>query len=228
MKVALVDGHKAFRESLKIALLHEASIQVIAEAGTAREIYGALEAEPPDLFVSEMMLTDTDGISVARELQRRGVVVPMMILTMHSNVLFVRDALEAGVQAYALKDEPLSEIIGAMRTAAQGRRYVSPLLGEVAVPAKPGAARVANGTRAGLGRLSHREREVFCRIIQGFSSRDIADALCISLKTVETHRTHINRKLGVHSPAELIRLAAIQGLLKTDAVARAGAAYGTP
>jgi DNA-binding CsgD family transcriptional regulator len=76
-----------------------------------------------------------------------------------------------------------------------------------------------NGGAAGLNRLSHREREVFCRIIQGHSSQAIADALCISVKTVETHRTHINRTLGVRSPVELIRLAALQGLLTGDAPA---------
>jgi two-component system response regulator NreC len=161
------------------------------------------------------MLRDTDSISAARELQRRRVSVRIMLLTMYSNPLFVSDAVDAGIVGYGLKEQPLAEIIAGMKTAAGGETYVSPLLAkEMPLADRRPPQKSANGNgAAGLGRLSHREREVFCRIIQGYSSQAIADALCISVKTVETHRTHINRKLGVRSPVELIRLAALQGLL---------------
>lgn len=212
MRVLLVDDHQAFRESFRIALWHEASISVVGEASTGRQVYPLVESEKPDLVVVDLMLKDTDGVSVARELARRGVVARTMILTMHTNALFVRDAFEAGVHGYALKEQPLSEIIEAMRVSAAGDRYISPRLGPIPIP----RARGSVGERsqyAGLDQLSRREREIFGRIIQGLSSREIAQSLCISLKTVETHRSHINRKLGVHSPAELIRLAALKGLL---------------
>lgn len=184
---------------------------MVGEAGSAREVYPLVEAEKPDLVVADLMLKDTDGVSVARELTRRGQPARIMILTMHTNAMFVRDAFDAGVLAYALKEQPLSEIIEAMRLAANGERYLAPKLGTPPLP------RVRNGAverlEPGIDQLSRREREIFGRIIQGLSSRDIAQSLCISLKTVETHRSHINRKLGVHSPAELIRLAALKGLL---------------
>lgn len=216
MRVVLVDDHQAFRESFKIALWHQASISVVGEAAGARQVYPLVEAEKPDLVVADLMLKDTDGVSVARELNRRGVSARIMILTMHGNAMFVRDAFEAGVVAYAIKEQPLAEIIEAMRMAAAGERYLSPHLGPIPLPRARGAAAAAlaeSGDLAGLEQLSRREREIFGRIIQGLSSRDIAQSLCISLKTVETHRSHINRKLGVHSPAELIRLAALKGLL---------------
>ena len=213
MKVILVDEHRSFRDGFRTALWHEASIAVSGEADTARQLYSLVETEKPDLVVTELMLRDTDSISAARELQRRRVVVRMMLLTMYSNPLFVSDALDAGILGYALKEQPMAEIIAGMRTAASGEAYVSPLLAkDLPLAERRPPQRAANGA-AGLGRLSHREREVFCRIIQGYSSQAIADALCISVKTVETHRTHINRKLGVRSPVELIRLAALQGLL---------------
>ena len=113
---------------------------------------------------------------------------------------------------YALKEQPLAEIVDAMRKAAAGERYLSPRLGPVPT-VRTRAPQEGRDPAAGLDQLSRREREIFCLIIQGTSSRDIAQSLCISLKTVETHRSHINRKLGVHSPAELIRLAALKGLL---------------
>jgi two-component system response regulator NreC len=212
MRVVLLDDHQAFRESLRIALWHEASIKVVGESESARKVVSIVETERPDLLVADLMLEDTDGISMVRDLSRRGITTPVMILTAHSNALFVRDAFDAGVQGYALKEQPLAEIVDAMRKAVAGERYLSPRLGS------PPAVRVRapqNGAdpAAGLDQLSRREREIFCLIIQGTSSRDIAQSLCISLKTVETHRSHINRKLGVHSPAELIRLAALKGLL---------------
>jgi two-component system, NarL family, response regulator NreC len=212
MRVVLLDDHQTFRESLKIALWHEASIKVVGESASARQVVSIVEAERPDLLVADLMLEDTDGISMVRDLRRRGVTTPVMILTAHSNALFVRDAFESGVQGYALKEQPLAEIVDAMRKAVAGERYLSPRLGTVPTP-RTRAPQDGRDPAAGLDQLSRREREIFCLIIQGTSSRDIAESLCISLKTVETHRSHINRKLGVHSPAELIRLAALKGLL---------------
>jgi DNA-binding NarL/FixJ family response regulator len=215
MRIVLVDDHQAFRESFRIALWHEASISVVGEASAARQVYPLVESEKPDLVVADLMLKDTDGVSVARELTRRGVAARIMILTMHTNALFVRDAFDAGVQGYALKEQPLTEIVEAMRLSAGGERYLSPRLGPPPIPRARGT--INERAQAGIDQLSRREREIFGRIIQGLSSRDIAQSLCISLKTVETHRSHINRKLGVHSPAELIRLAALKGLLAGQA-----------
>jgi two-component system, NarL family, response regulator NreC len=216
MRAVLLDDHQSFRESLRIALWHEASIKVVGESESARRVFAILEAEHPDLLVADLMLEDTDAISMARDLGRRGVTTPVMILTAHSNSLFVRDAFEAGIQGYALKEQPLAEIVEAMRKTAGGERYLSPRLGSAPAP----RVRTSHSPdpAVGIDQLSRREREIFCLIIQGLSSRDIAQSLCISLKTVETHRSHINRKLGVHSPAELIRLAALKGLLLTAPV----------
>ena len=221
MRVILVDEQRVFRDTFRLALWHEASIEVVGDTDSARQLYSLIETEKPDLVVSELMLKDTDSISASRELRRRRVPVRIMLLTTYSNPLFLSDALDAGVVAYALKEQPLAEIVTAMQTAARGETYVSPsLAGELPTADRRNNRKSGNGA-TGLGRLSHREREVFCRIIQGHSSQAIADSLCISVKTVETHRTHINRKLGVRSPVELIRLAALQGLLarETPAVA---------
>jgi two-component system response regulator NreC len=219
MNIILLDDHRAFRDTFRIAVWQEAAISVAGEASTAREGIPMVEANRPDLLVADLMLSDTDGISLVRELRRRGDSTKVMLLTAHGNGLFVRDAFDAGVTAYALKEQSLSEIVEAMKKAAAGERYVAPQLGAV-----PSAGRSGGGDHSGLDQLSRREREIFGRIIQGLSSRDIAQTLCISLKTVETHRSHINRKLGVHSPAELIRLAALKGLLATSPAVSVAAA----
>ena len=211
MRVVLVDDHRVFLDSFRIALAQQSSIEVVGQAATAPEGRQLAERLEPDLLVLDLMLGDTDAVAFTRDLRRREIAAKIMILSVHDNSLFVRDALDAGAQGYALKDQPLAEVVEAMRVVEAGGRYLAPALGPLPAP--------RNGSGAGkLGRrppdrLSHREREIFGLIVQGHSSRDIAGSLAISLKTVETHRAHINKKLGVRSPAELIRVAALQGLL---------------
>jgi two-component system response regulator NreC len=212
VKLVIVDDHKSFRESLAIAVSQAGAFEIVGQAGTAREACVLLETQHPDLVVLDLMLEASDGIALTHELKRRRARVPILVLTMHASGLFVREALDAGVQGYALKEQPLSEIIEAMRICARGERYVSPLVGAVP-PARNGVAAEPAERTDLVARLSRREREVFSHVIRGSSSQAIANSLCISLKTVETHRAHINRKLGIHSSAELIRLAALKGLL---------------
>lgn len=183
-------------------------MEVVGDAGEARQAYNLIAARKPDVVLMDLMLKDTDGISAMREMSRQRLGVRVIILTMQGSEFFVRDALAAGADGYVLKEQGLAEIIEALRTVARGDRYLSPQLRGFATggPRKGSAA-------AGLDQLSAREREIFARILQGWSNQQIASTLCISIKTVETHRTHINRKLGVHSPAELIRLAALQGIV---------------
>jgi DNA-binding NarL/FixJ family response regulator len=169
-----------------------------------------IEATKPDLAVVDISLQESDGISLVRELRRRRIDTPILILTMHGNGLFVRDALDAGAGGYALKDQPLAEVIDAMNACQRGERYLSPMVDPVPPSDRPRSER---GEPSLFARLSRREKEVAAQVIRGNSSQEIARSLCISLKTVETHRAHINRKLGVHSTAEIIRLAAQLGLL---------------
>jgi DNA-binding NarL/FixJ family response regulator len=211
VRLALLDDHRLFVESLRLALLQDPTFQIVGHAEDAKGAYGILAEEKPDLLVCDLMLRDTDGVSVARELRRRGLSTPMFILSMHAHGAFVAEALEAGVRGYALKDQPLVEIKDALRRVASGERYLAPVLGDAPAPReKRSTEQQAPGL---LARLSGREREIFCRIIDGLGSRDIAAVLSISVKTVETHRAHINRKLDVHSPGELMRVAALAGLL---------------
>jgi len=185
------------------------SVSVVGEAGTAREACTLIETAQPDLAIVDLSLKDSDGIALAHELKRRRLSVRILILTMHNNGLFVREALEAGAHGYAVKEQPLAEIIEAMNTCVRGERYLSPLV----QPVPESTQEPVEGDASFLERLSRREREIATHVIRGNSSQAIATFLCISLKTVETHRAHINRKLGVHSTAELIRLAAMKGLL---------------
>lgn len=213
VRVVLVDDHLVFRESLRIALATQAGFDVVGEAKTARDACPLVENTQPDLLVTDLLLEDTDGIALLRELRRRGSAVPTLVLTRLAHEDFVRDALAVGVRGYALKEEGLDQLIQAMREVADGASYMSPLLRDGGAERHPDQADGASAHPGLLELLTKREREVFGRVLEGFSNRDISKSLCISLKTVETHRFRINRKLNVHSTAELIRRAAGAGLV---------------
>jgi DNA-binding NarL/FixJ family response regulator len=204
--VVLVEDHLAYRESFRLALHSLSSFVVIGEASTARDAYVLIEEKEPDLAVVDFLLPDTNGISLARELRRRRLRTKIIILGRMSHPLFVRDALRSGVGGFALKQEPLATIIHALERVVAGEHYLSPHL-QVELE-KALASKVP-----GLARLSAREREILFLLVEGLSSKEIAKSLFLSSKTVDAHRLHINRKLGVRSPAALARLVADQGLI---------------
>jgi DNA-binding NarL/FixJ family response regulator len=216
IRIAILDEQRLFTDSFRRALEQDApSIEVVGAVSTAREAFELVRSQRVDLLVCDLLLRGTDATAVARELARCESPTGLLVLTTETNRAFVLEAIEAGVRGYALKNQPLSEVIEGIMRAASGSRYFAPSL-DVNVAAVPRNATSTTDDPALLGRLSRREREVFLQIIRtGSSTREIARALSISVKTVETHRSHINRKVGVHSPAELIRVAATAGLLGT-------------
>jgi two-component system, NarL family, response regulator FusR len=204
MKVVLVEDHVSYRQSLSLALSELGPFTVVGECSTAREAYEVIARATPDLAVVDFMLPDTDGVSLARELRRRKIRARVMILGRLGHPLFVRDALRAGIAGFALKRQPLEELIDAMKKVASGQNYLCQHVRDALVKSDGDAA---------LESLSAREREIFVMLLEGLSTKEIARSLFLSAKTVDAHRLHINRKLGVRSPAELARLVADEGFL---------------
>jgi DNA-binding NarL/FixJ family response regulator len=211
VRVALVDDHPVFREGLRALAQLEPDLDVVGEANDAREAYRMAEEHRPDVMTIDVGLPGADGIAATRELVRRLPELRVLVLSMHAGEDWVAAALSAGATGYALKTQPPEEVFGAIRDVARGRRYLAPTISAERVDDQ--LARHAEG-RDPLAPLSRREREIFDLLVRGFSSQEVADELCISVKTVETHRVHIHRKLGVHSVAELIHYAAVRGLLR--------------
>lgn len=213
VKIALIDDHHVFRAGLRAILADVEGIEVIAEASDARHGYAAIDGTKPDMVILDLTLPDGDGIAVTREILRRAPETRLLVLTMQTAELSLSRALAAGAIGFAVKSDDPEEIVRAVQTVAAGKRYVSPAFG-------PRGAEVVARTEAGeandpLAALSRREREVCDLVLRGLSNQGIAEALCISVKTVETHRARINQKLGVHSTGQLIRLAALQGLISS-------------
>jgi two-component system response regulator NreC len=208
-QIALVDDHPLFRQGLRSLIERQEDLIVVGEADDARQAYELAEAKRPDVIVVDMNLPGVDGITATRELCQRVPEGKVLILSMYEDQNMVSRALAAGASGYAIKSQSPDLVLEAIRSVARGERYLAPSVASAASIA-PG-----NGDDSGgpLATLSRREREVFHLLVRGFSNQRAAKELCISIKTVETHRTHIHRKLGIHSVAELIRFAAKNNLL---------------
>jgi two-component system response regulator NreC len=208
LSIALVDDHQVFREAFRALLDATAEFSVVAETGEGKEVCSLFEATKPDVVVMDVGLPGTDGVSVARELTSRYPGAKIMILTAHAVPDYVTRAFAAGASGYALKSQPAAAVLGALAAVAAGDRYLAPELPP---------SLLTNGRRKGapgqLEALSTREREIFDLVVRGFSNASISEELTISVKTVETHRANINRKLAVHSSTQLLRFAALRGLV---------------
>jgi len=212
VKVLLVDDHHLFREGLRTVLASTEDISVVGEASTGREAFQMLEELQPDIVTVDVTLPDGDGILATREILRRRPNTRVLMLTMHGNHYYLNQAIAAGARGYALKEQLPTEIVDALRSVARGEVYVAPQL--------PQDVTVTSGARRGnantpLDALSPRERDIFDLIVRGYTNTSMAETLHLSVKTIETHRAHINKKLRVHSTGELIRLAALHGLVAT-------------
>jgi len=215
VSTVLVDDHDLFRAGLRALLAGTPDLEVVGEARNAKDAYAVIEATNPQVVVLDVSLGKTDGIAITEELFRRRAGCRILMLTMHAAPDCAVRALQAGALGYSLKDEPADAALTAIRAVAAGEQYLSPRLPIAEIEAQIQLRRSAPPSAGAppLDALSRREREIFAMVVRGLANRLIAAELCISVKTVETHRAHINKKLGVHSGTELVRLAALYGLI---------------
>jgi two-component system response regulator NreC len=212
-KVAVVDDHRLFREGLCELLEARGDLRVVAQAASAADAWGAVDASDPDVVVMDVVLRDSSGIDLVRELLKRSPRRRVLMLSMLLDEQHVAEALEAGALGYAGKSQSIDEVLEAIRTVAQGRVYVPPTLSRFVVQDYLRLRRGDSPSPSPLARLTRREREVFDLIVAGGTTARIAQSLLISQRTVETHRSRVLHKLKARHATDLVRLAARLGLL---------------
>ena len=210
IRVLLADDHKIVRDGLRALIERHDGMQVVAEAETGREALILARKHNPNVVIMDISMPDLNGIDATRQILEEVKGVKVIALSMHSNRQFVDGMLRAGVSGYLLKDCAADELIQCIHIVLSGRICLSPgitglLVNEYLQPTRCDSLPASP-------QLSDREREVLQLIAEGRSTRQIADALHISVKTVETHRKNIMEKADLHTVAELTKYAIRQGL----------------
>jgi len=208
IRVLVVDDHAVVRSGIRLLLEAEDDIEVVAEAGTAEEAIRAARLEKPDVVLLDVVMPGRSGIDATPDLMAAAKHAAVLVLSMQDDPSYVREAFASGASGYVLKEAVDVEVVQAVREVAAGRQYVHPALG-----ARLAAAEAEQAARTASDPLSDREREVLRLLALGHTNQEIAGMLYISVRTAETHRAHIMRKLGLETRAELVRYALSSGLL---------------
>lgn len=204
--VLIADDHPIFRTGLRHVVDADPAIRVVGEAGDGDEALAAIESAAPDVAVLDIDMPGRDGLEVARTLRDRRSATRVIFLTLHTDAWFLNAALDAGVHGYVPKESALTEILGAIRSVHAGRQYVSPALSSLLINRSRRADALSTAVPA-LDALTPTEMKVLKLVAEIKTTREIADALCISPRTVEHHRTSIAAKLELRGPHALTRFA---------------------
>jgi two-component system response regulator NreC len=211
IRAVVVDDHAVVRSGIKLLLDREQDIEVVGEAGNAKDAIFALRALKPDVTLLDVVMPGESGIEVLPNLLKESPETKVLVLSMQDDPSYVREAFAAGASGYVLKEAADEEVVAAVREIANGGRYVHPALGARMVAAEAEARAAAEADP-----LSEREREVLRLLALGHTNQEIAKMLYISVRTAETHRAHIMQKLRLSTRAELVRYALSQGLLEEE------------
>lgn len=215
INVLLVDDHKIVRDGLRSLLEKEPGINVMGETSSGREAVRFVSELQPDVVILDIGMPDLNGIDATRQMKARIPTTKILALSMHSDKRFVARMFAAGASGYLLKDCAFEELARAIRAVAQDQTYLSPSITSQVI--KDYVRHLAVSDSAGLEILTPREREVIQLLAEGKSTKHVAAALNISVKTVETHRSQIMEKLNIDSIANLTKFAVREGLTSLEA-----------
>src|SRR3954463_13849685 len=211
IRVVLADDHAMVREGLKALVTLQPDMHVVGEANSGDEACRAAVDHAPDVLVLDLSMPGPPGAQVAAEIRKSAPEVAVLVLTVHEEPLYVAKTFEAGVLGYLLKRAAPDDLVRAIRTVAGGGTYLDPSIARLMVSGLFGPT--TNGVDPEDDGLSERERQVLIRNAQGFSNKEIAAALGVSVKTVESYKGRVGEKLDLRTRVDIVRYAASRGWL---------------
>ncbi|NTW01922.1 MAG: response regulator transcription factor [Oscillochloris sp.] len=213
-QIVLADDHEMIRTGLRTVLEQQLPCNVVGEATTGAEAISMVRQIQPTVLVTDMVMPGISGLEVIRQAQQESPTTRIVVFSMYADESYVREALRAGAIGYVLKESMATELVTAIEYAVQNRRFVSPVLSDRILQAY--AQPTTQATFDPYEQLTEREREVLVLTAQGQTSAEIAKQLVLSPRTVESHRAHLMRKLGLRTVADLVRYAVRRGLIMLD------------
>ena len=212
-RVVIAEDHAILREGLRALLSSDPDLEIAGEAEDGRQAVQCVKDLRPDILLMDLSMPRLHGVEAVKEIRRIAPDTKILVLTVHESEEYISASLEAGVNAYIVKKDATSaDLVTAIRAVLKGKLYLSPAISEKVVD---GYLHGKRGSKPGSvwDTLTSREREILKLIAEGYKSKEIADLLCISIKTTENHRANLMRKVGLHNVAALTAFAIERGLV---------------
>lgn len=212
IRILLADDHAILRDGIRALLNDEPDMQVVGEADNGRGAVEQARALRPDIIIMDIGMPLLSGLEATSQIRRDNPEARVLILTMHQNEEYLAQMLTAGASGYVLKDVAGVELVSAIRVVAQGGAFFSPSVARTLADLYIQSVD-AEHTHDPYEELTVREREILQLVAEGFSNRQIAEMLKLSIKTVKTHRLHLMQKLDLHDRTELVKYAFTKGII---------------
>jgi DNA-binding NarL/FixJ family response regulator len=213
-RILIVEDHTLLRAGLRALLSQDPDIEVVGEADNGRDAIRAIGSLAPNLVLMDLSMGGMNGIEAMMDIKRRNPEIRVLVLTIHKTDEYIHESLRAGADGYILKDATYDELRIAIRSVLNGKTYLSPDISGKVINAYLGTSKSVNITST-WDSLTHREREVLKLVAEGHPNKYIADYLCLSIKTVEKHRSNLMKKLDLHNASTLTSYAIEKGLLSS-------------
>lgn len=212
IKLLVADDHKIFRQGIKKLLEDEADLQVVGEASDGREAVKKATELKPDVILMDIAMANLNGLEATRHIKKQLPSAKVIMVTMHKNEEYVLQSFQAGASGFILKEGAVEELVSAIRSIHSDKSFLSPSISKTLIDAYMRKMETGK-TETPFDLLTDREREVLQLIAEGYTNREVAKSLFISVKTVEAHRAHIMQKLNIHDIAKLVKYAIQKGLV---------------
>jgi DNA-binding NarL/FixJ family response regulator len=211
LRVLIVEDHALVRAGMRALVQKIEGVEVVSDVGDGWEAVKSVQADTPDLVLMDIAMPGLNGLDATSRIVKESPTTRVILLSMHANEEYFQQALQAGASGYLLKGAELAELELAIRTVGRGETYLTPSVAKYAIEAYREKSEGASGP---LSRLSMRQREILQLIAEGQTTKDIAQRLNLSIKTIETHRSQLMERLEIHDVPGLVRLAIRVGLVQ--------------